>query len=221
MIDVIWHNEDWHFFYDWLLGNGMPDAFAQQVAQSMGDTRSMTLPHPPRVDSIAPDTLITMGERTWRAILTPGHSDGHFMFYDESDQLLLSGDHVLMKITPNIGLWSHTQADPLGRFMASLDGLKSLGVRLALPGHKWHITDWAGRIEELLHHHDERLQHVEEAVDGGARTPYDVTQAIFITERFTPHEWRFALAESLAHLEYLQVRDKIARVGDERVYTPA
>jgi glyoxylase-like metal-dependent hydrolase (beta-lactamase superfamily II) len=217
-IDVIWRNETGDFFYQWLIENGMPDEFARKVADSMGNTRAMTLPHPPTVEHLAYDALVSMAGRSWQAIHSPGHSDGHLMFYDADSQLLLSGDHVLMHITPNIGLWSHTEADPLGRFMASLASLKDLSVVRALPGHKWHITDWQGRIEELIGHHEHRLGLVEAGIGKGDRTPYDITQTIFVTERFTPHEWRFAIAESLAHMEYLHHRRKLVQIGDERKY---
>ena len=68
------------------------------------------------------------------------------MFYDTDDKLLLCGDQVLMKITPNIGLWPLTEPNPLGRYLQSLHELKSLAVRLALPGHRASITQWQTRF---------------------------------------------------------------------------
>ncbi|MGB1285824.1 MAG: MBL fold metallo-hydrolase, partial [Aggregatilineales bacterium] len=194
-------------FADWLIDNGMPSDFAQQVSDSMGDTHSMTLPHPPTLSRITAGDTIQMGERTWEMIHAPGHSDGQLIFYDRADNLLLSGDHVLMKITPNIGLWRHSQPDPLGRFMTSLRELQDLPVRLALPGHRHLIENWQGRIEELIGHHEHRLDFVREAYAAGATTPYEVTLHIFPTERFSSHEWRFAIAETLAHMAYLDNHD--------------
>ena len=81
-------------------------------------------------------------------------------------------------------------------------------MRLALPGHKWLITDWRGRIEELLAHHEARLERTQEALAAGARSVLEVAAQLFELERLTPHEWRFALAETLAHLEYLRVQGK-------------
>lgn len=196
-------------FGAWLRRNGMPADYARLVEQGMGDTGAMTLPHPPRLTPLAPGSMLRMGERHFRLIHAPGHSDGQLLFYDAADQLLLSGDHVLLKITPNIGLWEQTDANPLALFLTSLRELHTLPVRLALPGHKTRISDWRGRIEELLAHHAERLQHVLEALAGGAVTPYTISQRIFATERFTPHEWRFALAETLAHLDYLRVQGQV------------
>jgi glyoxylase-like metal-dependent hydrolase (beta-lactamase superfamily II) len=143
------------------------------------------------------------------------------MFYDESDKLLLSGDHVLMKITPNVGLWANSDPNPLGQFLASLQQVREYDVRLALPGHKWLIEDWQGRIDELIQHHEVRLDHILAAIDSGYHIPYDIAGHIFPTERFTVHEWRFAVAETFAHLEYLRQRDKITQAEGTRHFSLA
>lgn len=215
---LVWRGEAQVDFGAWLAENGMEEQAAHTAANSMDDTLAMTKPHPPTLETIEPGDAVRMGERRFRAMQTEGHSDGHLMFYQEDEQLLLSGDHVLMKITPNIGLWTQTAPDPLGRYLASLAELQPLPVRLALPGHRASIHDWGGRIEELLVHHAERLQHVLHAMEAGAETPYAVAQSIFVTSRFSAHEWRFAIAESLSHLEYLRIRGQVALGEHERHY---
>lgn len=207
----VWQREQPIDFGEWMRSNGMPVGMARQVADSLGDTNMMTLPHPTRLSMIEPDSTVTLGEREFRTIHAPGHSDGQLLFYDTDDRLLLSGDHVLMHITPNIGLWTETAPKPLARFITSLRDLHDMDVRLALPGHKRLIEDWSGRIDELIGHHDERLQHVLDAIADGLHTPYEVALRIFLTERFTAHEWRFAIAETLAHLEYLEDAGRLIR----------
>lgn len=181
---------------------GVPQEIIDVVTEGIESTRQMTFPHPKQIEHIAYGSTVRMGGRDFKAIHAPGHSDGLIMFYDEAEKLVLSGDHVLMKITPNIGLWVDTEPQPLGRFMGSLRALQHLDVKLALPGHKALITDWGGRIGELLHHHDERLSKTLDAVKGGA-VAFDVARALFNFERLSAHEMRFALVETLAHLEYL------------------
>lgn len=195
-------------FLQFLLQNGMPTPQAEEVADSMEHTRRMTRPLPLQSATIEAGTRLTIGERSFDVIHAPGHSDGQLIFYDADDRLLLSGDHVLMKITPNIGRWPATDTDPLGRFMDSLHSLRELDVRLALPGHRALIHDWGGRLDELLNHHHERLEHTLDAVCDGA-TVFEASLRVFSSERFTHHEWRFAVAETLAHLEYLQLRGQV------------
>jgi glyoxylase-like metal-dependent hydrolase (beta-lactamase superfamily II) len=201
-------------FDKFLVRCGLPPEMVATVATSLDETARRTFPHPASFNLLIPGDTIAMGGRQFEMIHAPGHSDGQLLFYDRDDRLALSGDHVLMKITPNIGLWPDTQPDPLGRFLDSLRALQSLEVRLALPGHKALITDWKGRIGELLKHHEERLNHALAAVSDGS-TVYQASQRIFNTASFSEHEWRFAVAETLAHLEYLRLRGKVRQTEDE------
>lgn len=214
-MQMFYHSEDAEEFYTWLVMGGMEAKYARQVSEGFNHTRNATQPYPIQQDFIHPYQTIQLGSRQFKTIHTPGHSDGQLIFYDEADKLMLSGDHVLMKITPNIGSWPQTEANPLGRFMDSLKSLIDLDVRQALPGHKWLIDDWSGRIGELIAHHDKRLIHTLEAVDGDTQTVYDIAIKVFPIERFTIHEMRFAMAETLAHLDLLETRGKVAHDSDE------
>ncbi|MCU0512193.1 MAG: MBL fold metallo-hydrolase [Anaerolineae bacterium] len=219
-VGLVWRNPAAsHEFAGWLQQAGMTAAMAHSVNIRMDDTHSMTLPHPDAaaLTTILPGATLRLGRREFRAILAPGHSDGQLLFYDESDALLLCGDHVLMKITPNIGLWAGSDPDPLHAFLESLAELRALPVRLALPGHKTPVLDWRGRIDELVQHHHDRLHRVEAALAQGAATPYEISRYLFDSARFTPHEWRFALAETLAHVEYLRRRGRAQTVAEAPV----
>jgi glyoxylase-like metal-dependent hydrolase (beta-lactamase superfamily II) len=193
-----------------MLLSSAPTDLADAVVSGIRDTRRMTFPQPERVELIQPNSTVRIGNRMFKAIHAPGHSEGQLLFYDEADKLLLSGDHVLMKITPNIGLWVTGDHRPLQHFLASLHEVRDLDVRIALPGHKSLIHDWRGRIDELLHHHDDRLNRVLDAAQHSA-TVYEVAASIFDFSRLTHHEMRFALVESLAHLEYLREENQLTR----------
>lgn len=194
---------------------GVPADLNTAIIEGVESTRQMTLPHPPRIDAFTELTPhVWMGGRRWQVILAAGHSDAQTLFYAPEDRLLLSADHVLMKITPNIGQWAHTDPQPLRRFLDSLRGLRDLEVRLALPGHKTLITDWGGRIDELLAHHEHRLGAMRAAVERGAGTIYDAARAVFPFERLTIHEHRFAVAETLAHIDYLLDAGALRRETD-------
>ena len=197
-------------YHQWMLDCGIDQATVENVESALYSTRDLTQPHPVQQNYLRENASLRLGNREFLAIHAPGHSDGQLIFYDEADKLMLCGDHVLMKITPNIGSWPHTQPDPLGRFLASLNQLKALEVRVALPGHKWLISDWRGRIDELIAHHHLRLTHTLDALEGGAQSVFAVAARLFPLERLTPHEWRFAMAETLAHLNCLRERGQAA-----------
>ena len=196
-------------YHQWMLDCGVDEATVDTIESALHNTRDLTQPHPLRQETLREETIVPLGARDCRAIHAPGHSDGQLIFYHEAERLMLCGDHALMKITPNIGSWPHTESDPLGRYLKSLEELTALDVRLALPGHKWLITDWRGRIEELIAHHHLRLGHTLEAIEAGSHSVYQVAARLFPLERLTAHEWRFALAETLAHLNYLLEREQV------------
>lgn len=198
---------------------GMPDAEIQPVVEGIVSTRQMTLPHPDLAsyELLSPEQPLKIGKRELQMISAPGHADGQIILYDAADRLLLCGDHVLLKITPNISLWPDSDPEPLRRFMHSLRELRGLNVRLALPGHRPIISDWAGRLDELLAHHDARLARCIEVVRGYTRgaTVHEVALGIFEFKYFTHHEWRFAMMEALAHLDFLARAEQLHRETDD------
>ncbi|MBE2181921.1 MAG: MBL fold metallo-hydrolase [Anaerolineae bacterium] len=192
----------------------LPETMMQKVLSAGNETALLTAPLPERIESINGGDQLVIGERVFSVISAPGHSDGQILFYHAPEELLISGDHVLMKITPNIGLWPETESAPLSRYLASLTALRDLPVKLALPGHKSVIQHWQKRIEELQTHHMDRLALLQQAASPGVNV-YEATGKIFDLSRLTPHEIRFAIAETLAHLEHLHDAHLIEREDGE------
>ncbi|TMB95500.1 MAG: MBL fold metallo-hydrolase [Chloroflexi bacterium] len=151
------------------------------------------------------------GGRAERVRWTPGHTDHHAALVDERDRILFAGDHVLPRITSNVGLYPQSRDDPLGDFLDALRAMRDLPVLHVLPAHGDPFTDLAGRIDELLAHHDARLDAVISALGARERTAYEVAHDLFPKLR-SPHEERFALAETLAHLRHLERMSKVAEV---------
>jgi len=189
---------------------GAPPEVGAIVEGQQQKLRQMTQPPPVDVQLLRAGERIMLAQRRFEIVHAPGHADGQIIFYAPDDRLMLCGDHVLQRISPNIGYWPSTEADPLGRYLQSLRALMKLEVDLALPGHHAPITDWRRRIGELLLHHDERLEVAFAAAAHGA-TALEASYAIFNFDRFSPHEVRFAVAESLAHLEYLADAGRLER----------
>ncbi|MCE7986829.1 MAG: MBL fold metallo-hydrolase [Caldilinea sp. CFX5] len=187
---------------------GVTGAVLEAVTTTTDRLRQRTMPHPVVVEPLLPGTTITIAGRNWQILHAPGHADGQLIFYDAAEQLLLSGDQVLMKITPNIGLWPTTEANPLERYLHSLAALAALPVRIAWPGHGRPITEWSARLQELQSHHQLRLAKMLDAAAAGA-SALTVAQRVFDFAKFSDHEVRFAVAETLAHLEYLVLQGEL------------
>jgi glyoxylase-like metal-dependent hydrolase (beta-lactamase superfamily II) len=171
-----------------------------------------------------PDRLIEDGERPdvpgWdlRAIWTPGHSPGHLCFWEPAHQLMLAGDHVLPRITPNIPFSPREDTDPLGDFLASLDKLAAYPADEVLPAHEFRIRDLPGRLAQLRAHHEQRFGEVIAALGGGATTAWEICQRMTWSRPWDEVEGfmkRAALAEGFAHLRALQRRGVLREVDGE------
>ncbi len=192
--------------------NGVPE---DEVAAM----RDSSLPFLRHVVASEPDTTLQGGEHlqvgrfVLEALWTPGHSPGHLCFYEPNHKLLLTGDHILPTITPNVSLHPQQTGNPLSDYLASLKKLYDLPVDRVLPAHEFDVKHLRRRIDEILHHHDERLGEMEEAVGPDGTTAYQVARTIrWATGAFDSfNHWmqRAALAETLAHLVYLVSRDRL------------
>lgn len=161
--------------------------------------------------------IIKAGRYAFTFIATPGHTPGHMCLYEKDKKILISGDHILDEITPNITIWVVT-TNPLKLYLESLDKVKKLEIDLVLPAHRKLIYDCDGRIEELKKHHQERLQEILEIIDHGERmTAYEIAAKMTwsISHKswgdFPPAQKWFAIGEAIAHLEYLAANNSLQK----------
>jgi len=157
-------------------------------------------------EDFRPDRLLH-GERgpvpgtgDWEFIHTPGHSPGHVTLYHAARRLLIAGDHVLPRISPNIGADMYAP-DPLTAYLGSLARLRELEVDLVLPSHGDPFEDWTGRIDELLAHHADRSEEMLAHMDPPV-TAYQLTLRVF--RDLPPDTLLHAMRETLAHLAHLE-----------------
>ena len=162
--------------------------------------------------------VIHVGDLEIEVITTPGHTAGHCVLYLRRQRVLLAGDHLLPKITPHVGVYPQGPANPLADFLDSLRKVQPLAVDLVLPAHGGVYTEHRHRINQILHHHEYRLQEIFDLVRHRARTAYEVATLAFGFDIESPLAVQFpATFETLAHLEYLRAGGKVARQeGSER-----
>lgn len=208
----LWSSSDVGPFVEYLIRYGMPLAAAGSTATVV----RYPLPLPEEMVPIRPGEKLTVGERAVRVIHVPGHADRQIVLHDETRGILFAADHLLLGITPNIGLWPESEQHPLARYLQSLEGMRGLGADLVLPGHGPVFHDLDGRIEELICHHVERLETMQLAISDRPKTPYEVSRIVF-RGTLTEHQRCFALAETLAHLDHLVLEGRAERIEQETV----
>ncbi len=191
---------------EWLGAAGVPAAELGPLRLTVGGmAHFLTL--------VTPDLLLEDGDlvplpgRTVRAIWTPGHTPGHLCFHDEVDDLLLTGDHVLPRISPNIGAEHYDDAPPLAQYLDSLTALAAFDTAEALPAHEYRFRGLADRVRILLRHHEDRCAEITRILDArGPSTAWQVATHLTWSRTWPEVSGlmrRAAVAEASAHLQYL------------------
>lgn len=156
-----------------------------------------------------------------RAIWTPGHTQGHLCFVDEDAGVIVTGDHLLPRISPNIATGPFARHSPLSEYLVSLANTENLGDLEALPAHEYRFRGLAGRVTDLLGHHEQRLDEITEAIDTEPEsTAWEITQRVSWSRPFAdlpPLLAMMALRETHAHLIVLRERGLVT----ETAGTPA
>lgn len=176
-------------------------------------------------DWLAKETLLERGDVTLRAVPTPGHTKGHYVFIDEDRRLIFSGDHILPTITPSVGFESARNEHPLADFLDSLQRVAEFGDLSLMPSHGPVGMSSKDRALALIDHHEERLQQILEQVDDG-ETAYKVASDLTWTKRaialseLDPFSRALAVMEVDHHLELLQTRGIVSsrEIGGVRFY---
>ncbi|WP_164667808.1 MBL fold metallo-hydrolase [Virgibacillus doumboii] len=188
---------------------GIPENYAEKMLNNTREFVPLVTPYPKVNHFLQDGEVIPIGKYDYEVIATPGHSDGLVTFYNKERDVLLSTDHILPKITPNISYWFHGDPNPLARYLESLDKIKKLDADFVIPSHGEPFHGANNRIEEIKVHHDDRLEQTLDSIGSGS-TVYQVCQKLFRKE-LSVHELRFAVGETLAHLEYLRYEGECKR----------
>ncbi|HEY7610829.1 MAG TPA: MBL fold metallo-hydrolase [Alphaproteobacteria bacterium] len=202
--------------------HGLDAARVAEIAQR-GNTYRMVVGEPPRAfNRLRHADTIAIGGRAWQVIVGLGHAPEQTCLYCADLGVLIAGDQILPRITPNIGVWAtEPSADPLADYLQSLDRFRPLPEEtLVLPSHGYPFTGLHLRLDQLAGHHEERLDALAAALDrhpkSGAtkatrgKTAVELIPVLFrqVLDNF---QIGFAIGETLAHLACLEGRGRARR----------
>jgi glyoxylase-like metal-dependent hydrolase (beta-lactamase superfamily II) len=212
----VWGSADWpERMAAWFRSHGVPAPVADELIEQ-GQAVA------PFIRFVREPSLLREGDRVdgWEVLWLPGHADGHVALL--RDGVLVCGDVLLANISPAVGLYPESRPDPLADYLHTLERLVELDPEIAYPGHGEPVEAPAERARELAEHHHRRLEETHAALAEEPRTGYDVSVALF-GEDLSPPQRRFAVAETLSHLEHLVALGRAARgfAGGALAYTAA
>lgn len=158
----------------------------------------------------AGDTL-SVGGRRWEVMIGLGHAPEHACLYSAEAGVLIAGDQILPKITPNIGVWfTEPEANPLEDYLASLAPFRRLPAdTLVLPSHNLPFTGLHRRLDELAAHHEVRFGRLAAALDGAGKTAMELLPTLF-PRPLDDFQIGLALGETIAHLHCMVGRGRAA-----------
>jgi glyoxylase-like metal-dependent hydrolase (beta-lactamase superfamily II) len=205
--ELVWGNPRWaERLAEWFHTHGVPEGVTEELVEQGSVYRPFIRYQPDPV-------LMQPGERVdgWELVAAPGHADGQLCLL--RDGVLVAADHVLDPISPTVGLWPASRQDPLGDYLAALERTIALAPRVALPGHGQPIAAPVDRARALIAHHRDRLDRAAAALESRPRSGYELSYPLF-GDDLKPAARRFAVAETLSHLERLVREGRARRAGD-------
>ena len=201
----------------WYRSHGLADSIIEAMGARGNSYRRIVAELPARFTALQHGDMVRVGRQEWQVIVAGGHAPAMLCLYNAASQVLIAADHILPRITPNVSLsWYSTTQDPLSQFLEAFERFSELPPdTLVLPSHGLPFRGLHTRIEQLLQHHHERLEEVCTL----CKTPK--TAAELLPFMFRPdldaHQMMFAMGEALAHLRYLEVRERLLPETDGAV----
>ncbi len=166
--------------------------------------------------TLADTEVVKLARREWVAVFTPGHTFDHLCLYDPEHGLMIFGDHVLPTITPHIA-GAQESEDPLTEFFKSLEKMADYSdVKIALPAHGHPFEDLPGRAQEIIEHHEQRLDVIRKS----AKELGQGTVEEYMERLFKPRSWgTMAESETYAHLLHLLEQGEVIKGEKEGLAT--
>jgi len=192
--------------------SGVPEAALARYAERVREMPSgvAKVVEPDR--DLVPGVTVQSDLGDWEVYETPGHAPSHVCLFQRQRRLLISGDHLLGRISPFYDYgWT---PDPAGEFLRSLDVVDALNARLCLSGHGKPFTDVHGHVEGNRALVRGRLDAVRDALSAGELlTVVEIVPRVYDEQlsRSTAGWW---LAETLSYLRHLEVLGAAIRQPD-------
>jgi glyoxylase-like metal-dependent hydrolase (beta-lactamase superfamily II) len=192
--------------------SGVPEEPLRRYAAERS-TRGSGIAGPiePDRDLVTGMAIVTdLGE--WVTYETPGHAPSHVCFFQPERRLLISGDHLLGRISLYFDYGY--SPDPVGEFLRSLDVVELLGARLCLAGHGRTFTDVHAHIQGNRTLVGERLERVRRAIAEQPLTVFEIVPHVY-GDALSQQNAHWLLSKILCYLTHLQALGEVHRIPGE------
>jgi glyoxylase-like metal-dependent hydrolase (beta-lactamase superfamily II) len=198
--------------------SGVPDAVITQAYEARrGQPIGVDRFAPPDRD-LLPGVEVDTDLGRWQVYETPGHAPSHVSLYQPDRRLLISGDHLLGRISLYYDFgWT---PDPAGEYLESLDIVGRLDADLCLAGHARPFREVGKKIEATRATVLDRIERVRACLDGVPKSPFQIVPEFLGEPEPSPMMLNWGLSEVLVYLNHLEKRDHAQRhEGDVETWT--
>jgi glyoxylase-like metal-dependent hydrolase (beta-lactamase superfamily II) len=191
--------------------SGVPESAIKALAERVKDSPSGIARAVDPDRELIPGVEIETDLGTWSVHETPGHTPSHVCLFQAERRLLISGDHVLGRISLFFD-YGYTP-DPVEEFLSSLDRVDVLDARLALSGHGKTFVDVHGHIEGNRKLVGERIGATLTALASGSRTALEIAPEVY-GEPIGFHNGPWLLTQTLCYLHHLERQGRARKEPD-------
>ena len=195
---------------------GFPEAAIDEYKTRFGGFGRAVYKLPSSYRRMQDGDRIKLGAYEWEVVVGRGHAPEHACLWCRGQNLLISGDQILPRISSNVSLFpTEPEANPLQDWLDSCAGLKALlpDDVLVLPSHNEPFRGVHLRLQELIDTHEANMEKLL-SLCAEPKQAVDVFPALF-RSRITSGNYGMATGESLAHLNCLIARGQVTRARDE------
>jgi glyoxylase-like metal-dependent hydrolase (beta-lactamase superfamily II) len=192
--------------------NGLDAERAARMRTSRNRYAELVPEFPLSYRRIIEDDEVRIGSHRWRAIVGHGHAPEHLSLYSSALNTVIAGDMLLSTISTNVSVWSiDPEGDPLRLFLDSIARYRDLPEDvLVLPSHGKPFRGAHKRVQQLEHHHRERLTELSASLRNKPQSAAELLGVLF-RRPLDAHQTFFAMGEAIAHLHYLYYAGRARR----------
>jgi glyoxylase-like metal-dependent hydrolase (beta-lactamase superfamily II) len=204
---------DFHdqFYYQFASKLGVPDEYANLISQFSTTAKYLGSK---KLTSVLSEGASVPGLPGWKVIETPGHAQSHISIYREKDGVMIGGDHLLEKISPNPLMEppihkGEKRPKPLLQYNDSLRKWLDYPISILYTGHGNEVEDVPGLIESRLRKQHDRAMVVKGMIDDKPSSGFEICMQLF--PKVYQKELGLTLSETVGQLDYLEDLGEIKR----------
>ena len=198
---------------------GVEESILDEFKVRFNNRSDFVSPLPSHYKRLTDNQVLQIGSLQWTVIIVEGHSPEHICLHCKSLNIMIAGDQILPRISPNISVRpDEPRANPLQNFLRSCESLKNRLDKdvLILPSHGDPFYGAHLRLQDMINEHKKGLQDLLEFCSQ-PRSVADVFPILF-KSKINIGNMVIAVGEAVANLNYLvSSKELVVDIGSDGI----